>query len=249
MALKDSLARVARECPNVSFATLDVDASADARALGSELGVSALPTVQYYKGGKLLFSHAGAVSASTKLDESVLFLASTPASELVTQVACRADLDGFIASCAAPATAVRGITIAAPCEQQLAALDVSLELDSPACVHVYPAVLALAKNMAGAVRWSRLLGDSGAPAAALMKELGVTSVPTFILYTSDGKEVGRYSGSDRGQLMACVLEAMGTTGYKLPSPPPRKRPSVAEAKKIAAEARARDKAAGRAGGW
>lgn len=33
----------------------------------------------------------------------------------------------------------------------------------------------------------------------------VTTVPSFVFFV-DGKEVGRYSGADRGQLMAAVLE-------------------------------------------
>jgi len=62
------------------------------------------------------------------------------------------------------------------CEKQLAVLDVSLLNDSPQCMHVYPAVLALAKNTAGATRWARLLGDSGPDAKALMSSLNVTQV-------------------------------------------------------------------------
>ena len=46
-----------------------------------------------------------------------------------------------------------------------------------------------------------------------------------------------------------VLEAQSSVGFKLPEPPVRKRPGIAEAKKIAAEAREREKAAGRRSGW
>ena len=81
-----------------------------------------------------------------------------------------------------------------------------------------------------------------------MKDLKVESVPTFVLF-ADNKEVGRYSGTDRGTLMATVLEAQAKVGFKMPEPPVRKRPSIAEAKKIAAEAREREKAAGRQSGW
>lgn len=56
-------------------------------------------------------------------------------------------------------------------------------------------------------------------------------------------------GADRGALMAAVLETQAAVGFTLPEPPPRKRPSVAEAKRIAAEARERDRAAGRKSGW
>lgn len=158
------------------------------------------------------------------------------------------DLAGWLASCAGPQTGVRGITLATPCPQQLAVLDVSLGKDSPGCLHIFPAVLALARNMAGAARFGRLVGDENAAAMSLMAELKVTVVPTFIFY-ADGKEVGRYTGADRGALMANVMGSMDKVKFALPTPPVRKRLGVAEAKRIAAEARAREKAAGVASGW
>ena len=252
-ALSGTLARVARDATNVTFVSLEGDASAEARALSAELGVSQFPTIQYWRNGKLLWQHAGAGAGAEALSQGVLFYADatgagTKASDYVAEVHSKAEFDGFIASCAAPATGVRGATLAAPCEQQLAVLDVSLARDSPGCVHIYPAVLALAQNLAGAARFSRLLGDASPEAAALMKSLNVTTVPTFIFWAGD-KEVGRYSGADRGQLMAAVLDAQSAVGFQLPAAPTRKRPSIAEAKRIAAEARARDKAAGRQSGW
>jgi hypothetical protein len=252
-ALSDSLQRVAREADNVSFVALEGDASAEARALCAELGVAAFPTIQYYKDGALLWQHAGAVGGAAALGEGVLFYGNTAgggvkASDYVDEVATRPQLDAFLASCAAPQTAVRGITLAAPCDKQLTVVNVSMAKDSAPCVHIYPAVLALAKNTAGAIRWARLLGDSSADAGALMASLNVTRVPTFVFF-ADGKEVGRYTGADRGALMAQVLETQAKVGYTLPPPPPRKRTSTADAKRIAQEARAREKAAGRQSGW
>lgn len=43
-------------------------------------------------------------------------------------------------------------------------------------------------------------------------------MPSFVFF-ADGKEVGRYSGADRGQLMSAVLEIQKRVGYKLPEPP------------------------------
>jgi len=246
--LKDSLARVSRECNNVSFISLEGDFSDDARALSAELGVTTFPTLQYWKAGRLLWQHAGVSGAEAALGEGVLFFAEGRASDYVTDINSADTLDAFLQSCAAPATAVRGITIAAPCEQQLAVVDVSVGADSPGCLHIFPAVLALAKNTAGGVRWARLMGDSGPDAKQLMASLKVERVPAFLFF-HNGKEVGRYVGADRGALMAAVLEMQAVTGFKLPAPPVRKRPTIAEAKKIAQEARARDKAAGRQSGW
>jgi thioredoxin-like negative regulator of GroEL len=252
-ALRDSLQRVARDCENVSFVVLEGDADAAARALSAELGVSAFPTVQYWRAGRLLWQHAGALGGSEALGEGVLFYAGAAgggakATDYIEELGNASDLESFVTACAAAQEGVRGVTLEVPCEKQLAIVDVSLGKDSPGCVHIYPAVLALAKNTAGAVRWSRLLGDSSPAAADVMAKLNVTKVPTFVFF-ADGKEVGRYAGADRGALMATVLEEQSKLGFQLPSAPVRKRVSIAEAKAIAAEARARDKAAGRKSGW
>ena len=251
--LSNSLARVAREAPEVAFVSLEGDADAAARALSAELGVKHFPTVQYWRDGELLWQHEGAASGSASLQEGALFYAGAAGggakvSDYVDELHNAGELDAFLASCAAPATAVRGMKLAAPCNQQLAVLDVSLAAGSPGCVHIFPAVLALSKNLAGAVRFARVLGDSGPGAKAVMENLGITAVPTFVFF-ADGKEVGRYAGADRGALMAAVLDMQAKVGFQLPAPPTRKRPSIAEAKRIAAEARARDKAAGRQSGW
>ena len=247
-SFQDSLQRIAREAANVEFVELEGDANQEARLLASELGVKTFPTVQFWKNGRLLWQYAGASAANAQLGEGVLFYAGQGVSDYVSEIKDQASMTAFLQSCASPQPAVRGMTLSAPCDQQLAVVDVSLAADCPGCVYVFPAVLALAKNTAGAIRWGRLLGDSGAEAAALMKKLNVTSVPTFVMLHND-KEVGRYVGSDRGQLMAAVLDAAAATGLTLPEAPTRKRPSVAEAKRIAAEARARDKAMGRKSGW
>jgi thiol-disulfide isomerase/thioredoxin len=251
--LSNSLARVAREAPEVTFVALEGDANADARALSAELGVKHYPTVQYWRDGELLWQHEGAGSSAEALQEGALFYAGSAGggakvSDYISEVHSPAELDAFLASCSAPAEAVRGMTLAAPCDQQLAVVDVSLLAGSPGCVHIFPAVLALSKNLAGAVRFARVLGDSGPNAKAVMDDLGVSAVPTFVFF-ADGKEVGRYAGADRGALMSAVLDVQSKVGFQLPAPPTRKRPTIAEAKRIAAEARARDKAAGRQSGW
>jgi hypothetical protein len=61
-------------------------------------------------------------------------------------------------------------------------------------------------------------------------------VPTFIFY-SEGKEVTRYTGSDRKVLMNTVLEFQAAQGVNPPQRAPRKRMTHAEARAIAKEAR------------
>jgi len=139
--------------------------------------------------------------------------------------------------------------VSVPCEKQLAVLDVSIEKNAPAgCLHIFPAIVSLARNTAGATRWARLLGDANESSAELMKKLNVDEVPTFVFF-ADGKEVARYSGADRMALMNKVLEFQRANGVKLPERATRKRMSTAEAKEIARAARERDRAAGRSSGW
>lgn len=164
------------------------------------------------------------------------------ANEYITEIANADDLSNFLELCAAPQETPLGVELEVPCEKQLAVLDVSSLKDSPGCIHVYPAVLALAKNTAGACRWARLTVDSGEPARDLMATLKVDSVPTFIFF-NEQKEVGRYCGSDRLALMNKVIEIQNAEGVRLPDRKPRKRIPTSEAKRIAKEARAKNKAA------
>ena len=54
-------------------------------------------------------------------------------------------------------------------------LNVSLMGATP-CVHIFPAVLALAKNMAGYASFARLLADANDEARALAQEFNVVQV-------------------------------------------------------------------------
>lgn len=62
---------------------------------------------------------------------------------------------------------------------ELHILDVSLTSATP-CVHIFPAVLALAKNMVGFASFSRLMADQGSEAQALAKELKVVQVSSAL---------------------------------------------------------------------
>lgn len=196
---------------------------------------------------ELVWEHIGASSeAKEAIGQGMLYYAGQAAggvhaSEYITPVKTSADLKDFLELCAMPQTNQFGVELDVPCEKQLAVLDVSYLKDSPGCVHVYPAVLALAKNTAGACRWARLAADASPEGAALMRELNVTEVPTFVFFEGQ-REVGRYSGTDRYALMNKVIAIQQAEGIKMPDRKPRKRIPVAEAKRIAQEARARAKA-------
>jgi hypothetical protein len=254
--LSASLARIAREAQDVSFLKLEVVGHPDSRALANELGVHQFPTYQYYKHGELVWEHVGAGAGShEKIAEGVLFYGNTGAggmktTEYITEVSSESEFQQFLESCA-PEQDVPGLVapVSVPCEKQLAVLDVSIEKNAPAgCLHIFPAIVSLARNTAGATRWARLLGDANESSAELMKKLNVDEVPTFVFF-ADGKEVTRYSGADRMALMNKVLEFQRANGVKLPERATRKRMSTAEAKEIARAARERDRAAGRSSGW
>ncbi|KAI7836427.1 hypothetical protein COHA_009727, partial [Chlorella ohadii] len=85
-------------------------------------------------------------------------------------------------------------------DRVLTVVNVSL-LSAAPCVHIFPAVLALATNFQGYAAFARLLGDDQ---PELLKKLDVTQVPTFIFYRN-GEEVGRHVGSSRGDLIGQIL--------------------------------------------
>eukprot|EP00873_Tetraselmis_striata_P027783 jgi/Tetstr1/448047/TSEL_035347.t1 len=248
LQMKDTLQRVARECSDAIFLTLTVgEGHSKAWDLARELGVTRFPTFQYYMNNELVWEHVGASAESkASLGEGMLYYGNQAAggvhaSDFITPISNKKELNDFLELCAMPQTNQFGVELDVPCDKQLAVLDVSYLKNSPGCVHVYPAVLALAKNTAGACRWARLAGDSSAEAAALMKELNVTEVPTFVFFEGN-REVGRYSGTDRYGLMNKVIAIQQAEGVKMPDRPTRKRIPVAEAKRIAQEARAKAKA-------
>ena len=84
------------------------------------------------------------------------------ASDYVREVTSRAQLESWLSDSA---------------DAQLHVLDVSLTSATP-CVHIFPAVLALAKNMAGSASFARLMADKGSEAQSLAKEYKVVQVST-----------------------------------------------------------------------
>jgi thioredoxin-like negative regulator of GroEL len=98
----------------------------------------------------------------------------------------------------------------------LCVVDVCLTSAAP-CVHIFPAVLALARSFGGYAAFARVLGDESAELKALMGELGVLEVPTFLFYRA-GQPVGRHVGSSRGDLIGKILEQQAAAGIAAPAP-------------------------------
>lgn len=208
VAIKHTFARTARDCPDAVFLELDAGSPAGAEA-ASALGVSTLPTVQFYVRGAKVWEHAGTNDMERDLGEGVLFYGDAGGgglkpSEFVTEVEDRAGLDALLA--ARPPS-------------ELVVLDVSSS-SAASCIHIFPAVLALARNFKGYASFGRLMADASVPASALTTELGVANVPTFIFFRG-GVEVGRHVGSSRGDLIGQILAVQAAAGVKPPPPPPR----------------------------
>lgn len=207
--IKHVFARTARDSPEVTFLALEAD-SEESQPLLDELNIEVLPTVQFWKQGKLLWEHRGIVALQQDLGEGVLYYGDQAgdgikASTFVSELTSRADLDKFISS---------------QPDNVLTVVDVSLSSATP-CVRVFPAVMALAKNMQGYASFARLVGDASAETQDIMQELNVLEVPTFVFYRG-GKEVKRFSGSSRGDLIGQILQLQNAMGI---APPRVERPA------------------------
>lgn len=244
--LHSTISRVAREADEVEFVLLDVTQSESSAALAKELQITTFPTVRFYKNASLLHEVKGAGGAGRAVGEGALYFGDQGAqgeraSEHVSELNNAQDLDDFVNNrCDLPGTGARGVELNVACEKQLAVVNVSMVSDCPACMHIYPAVVAMAKNTVGAVRWARLLVDKSNATREVAAKLGVAATPTFLFYI-DGKLVGTATTGDRVKLMEMVLETQQKFGVQLPQPPPRKRMSTAEAKEIARQKREAEK--------
>jgi len=72
-------------------------------------------------------------------------------------------------------------------------------------MHIYPAVVALARSFKGYANFARMVGDFDADMEKMMVEKNILEIPTFIFYRN-GEEVDRFVGSSRGDLIGQILE-------------------------------------------
>lgn len=209
--LKHSFQRIARNCPDVKFLSFTADASDETSAYVKDtLGVEMYPTLQFYKNGRLLWQHEGVDDALRDLDEGVLFYRddAQQGGNHVTEIKSKKSLDDTIAS--------------ANAANELLVLDVSSSSASP-CLHIFPAVVSLARAFQGHVSFARILQDRNVETSELVSDrLKVDEVPTFIFYFK-GEERHRFTSSSRGDLIGQLLEQQEKLGYKLPPPPSKKK--------------------------
>ncbi|GFR44452.1 hypothetical protein Agub_g5684 [Astrephomene gubernaculifera] len=208
-AVKHVIQRTARESPDVVFAAFETDGTPAREALVRKLGVEVLPTLQFYKGGRLLWEHKGAAAMEAGVGEGVMYYGDSaagglaPISSYVAEISSRQQLADFLAAETDPAV--------------LQVLNVALTSAGP-CIRVFPAVVALSRSFKGFASFGRLLGDASEETEGLLRELNIVEVPTFVFFRA-GKEVGRHVGSDRGDLIGQILQQQAAVGLSPPPPP------------------------------
>lgn len=99
-------------------------------------------------------------------------------------------------------------------------VDVCASMCEP-CVHIFPAVLALARNFQDHAAFARVQLDETPELEALLAgSLGIRDVPTFLFYRN-GVAVGRHVGGSRADLIGNILQQQVGGGHALPPPGPK----------------------------
>jgi len=218
--LKHTLQRCARDCPDVKFLRLLGDLDAPSRALCEELHVGTVPCIQFYKHGEMMWEINGLENAVENLGQGVLYYAGYDAhgkvaagsDTLIPEISTQAELTKFLQSAG----------------NEIAVLDISSEHCEP-CVKMFPAVLAMNKNMKGHVRFGRSLVDTSEETMNMWKAQGVTETPTFLFFKNGNLEM-KFLPTTRGQLIDKVLQVQRALGDgPLPGHVGRTKPSQAKA--------------------
>lgn len=203
--LANTFEKVAADCPDITFVLANVENKDD--PLCTELGVGVLPSVHFYRGNRRLWEHKGVLALQQDLAEGVLYYGDTAArnekaSSSVMPLSNMADLQQFVSS---------------QPDDVLTVVNVSVEVCDP-CMKVFPVVVSLAKAFRGYAAFGRLHVEEDEDTAALFAQLRIDEVPAFIFYRS-GREVGRFVGSQRGDLIGQILRIQDAAGVRPPAPP------------------------------
>ena len=220
-AIKHTFQRIARDSKDAIFleVSVDEDPSVETEELLNHLGVDILPTLQFWKQGMKIYEHRGSQNMDQDMAEGVLYwdgamADGAKAGSFVKELKSVKDVEAFAASGSGDKV-LRVVTVS--------------KMTSAPCLHMYPAVIALAKNFAGFASFARILVDDCAVTECLvdnevaenseevMNALKVQDCPTFVFY-SGGKEVGRFVGSSRVELMSSILQMQQSLGV---APPPK----------------------------
>ncbi|CAG9465947.1 unnamed protein product [Pedinophyceae sp. YPF-701] len=199
--LKHSFQRVARECDDAVFLEIIGDMGPETKALCKDLGVDTIPSLLFIREGRELWRHAGHLNAAEDLGEGMLFYNDTlagneKATSFVKDLHSGADLQAFLAS------RPKG---------EVTCVNVTVSTSAP-CIHVYPAVVSLAKHFQGYCGFARLDIDLAADGSEILNKYNILDVPLFMFFR-DGVQIHRFSGGSRSDLLGQVLKIA-------PVPPP-----------------------------
>ncbi|KAK3127013.1 hypothetical protein QOZ80_7AG0566930 [Eleusine coracana subsp. coracana] len=189
-----SMVQLSRTCGDVDFLLVMGDESEATKALCRREGVARVPHFAFYKGARKVHEEEGI--GPDQLAGDVLYYGDSH--QAVVQLRSRDDVEALIDEHRAGAEGEGG---------KLVVLDVGLKHCGP-CVKVYPTVVKLSRTMADTTVFARMNGDENESCMEFLRDMDVVEVPTF-LFIRDGKIVGRYIGSGKGELVGEILRYSG----------------------------------------
>ncbi|CAL5062813.1 unnamed protein product [Urochloa decumbens] len=190
-----AMVQLSRTCGDVDFLLVMGDESEATRELLRREGITQVPHFGFYKGAeKVHEEEAMAIGrlGPERLAGDVLYYGDSHSA--VVQLHSRGDVEALIDE-------HRGEG------GKLVVLDVGLKHCGP-CVKVYPTVVKLSRSMAETTVFARMNGDENDSCMEFLRDMKVVEVPTFV-FIRDGKIVGRYVGSGKGELVGEILRYNG----------------------------------------
>jgi thioredoxin-like negative regulator of GroEL len=185
-----TMVQLSRTCGDVDFLLVMEDESEATRELCRREGVAQVPHFIFYKGAEKV--HEEEAIGPERLAGDVLYYGDSHSA--VVQLHSRDDVEALIDE-------HRGD------KGKLVVIDVGLKNCGP-CVKVYPTVVKLSRSMAENTVFARMNGDENDSCIQFLKDMDVVEVPTFV-FIRDGKIVGRYVGSGKGELVGEILRYNG----------------------------------------
>jgi len=185
-----TMVQLSRTCGDVDFLLVMGDESEATKELCRREGVTQVPHFNFYKGAEKV--HEEEAIGPERLAGDVLYYGDSHSA--VVQLHSREDVEALI-------NEHRGD------KGKLVVLDVGLKHCGP-CVKVYPTVVKLSRSMAETTVFARMNGDENDSCIQFLRDMDVVEVPTFV-FIRDGKIVGRYIVSGKGELVAEILRYNG----------------------------------------
>lgn len=185
-----TMVQLSRTCGDVDFLLVMGDESEATKELCRREGVTQVPHFNFYKGAEKV--HEEEAIGPERLAGDVLYYGDSHSA--VVQLHSREDVEALI-------NEHRGD------KGKLVVLDVGLKHCGP-CVKVYPTVVKLSRSMAETTVFARMNGDENDSCIQFLRDMDVVEVPTFV-FIRDGKIVGRYVGSGKGELVGEILRYNG----------------------------------------